>query len=110
MATRRAVKKVEPLRVRLDFGGGDVEEVTVDLATFTYGELAEVRRALAGLTVLDAAGHAVMEPTVDERVLAHAWVALRRERRVAWSEIFDRLPRGGMTLVDAVEEDDSPEA
>lgn len=109
MASKRTVKKAAGLRVRLDFGGGDVEEVDVDLDAFTYGELAEVRRVLASLTVLDEAGRAVMAPTPDERILAHAWVVLRRSRKVAWSEIFDKLPRGGLSAADVDEVADSPE-
>jgi hypothetical protein len=103
-------EKPAPVTVTLDFGDGDVVDVVVDTATLTFAEMHEVRTVLARLTVRDDQGRVILEPDVDTRVLAHAWVVLRRSRPMSWDELFGGLSARDGLSVAAAEEDDSPEA
>lgn len=111
-ASKRAPAKPAGFKVVLDFGGGDIEEVIVDLATFTYGEVHQVRRKIAELSVRDGQGRVVLSPSADEQNLIYAWTVLSRSREVDFqADLLDRLPfQGGLSVADVGPgEDDSPE-
>lgn len=101
------------IAVTLDFGDDDPVDLDVDITTFTYGELHQVRTVLAKLTARDEQGRVVLEPSLDERILVHAWVVLNRTRPMGWQEFFDQLPSSnGLTASAEPKErdgDDDPE-
>ena len=99
--------EAEPVTVRIDFGDR-VESVVVDRESFTFREEHRFSEACAEMTVYRD-GVAVEKPTVEQRLLAAAWVVRCRSKVESFDALLDRLNARSAVSVVADEEDNSPE-
>lgn len=105
----RAPVERKPLLVRFTFAEGDVEEVPLDLSTFTFRENHLVDSTFARLREFDG-DRVVLEPASGLRLLARAWVVLRRTRAVSWDDVLDLPDSAVQVIADGKVVDASPEA